>query len=453
MPPEIGSPATEGASTTTCARRTVDHSACDARALRALEDFADRVLSLAQGAERILDALQADPDEPSLRLAAAFFWLFGQTAQAQTEAARHLDVARAGASRLNPRERAWLHALDAWHAKAFDAAATRFEAITAAWGADLLALRAAEFLYYVLGQQHCGPRYAAHTERLAVEHGADPDFLAMHAFANELCGRMDAARRHAEQAIGLRARNPWAQHALAHVFAQEGNVAAAAALMERWLADWPRSARTVYCHDAWHLALLHLDRLEVDRAFAVYDEHVWGRTPDSVVEQLDAIAFLWRAEMAGVAVEAARWRSILPHVRSAWPTLFMPFVSAHYAYALARAGDVEEAEALLRLTDARAAQDDEEALRVWRPAGRGIVRAAARLGSDDARAAADELEPVMSLMTRIGGSDAQDDLFRFAFVDSLSRCGRRADAAAYLRGRMSRKPASPLEVKLLGALT
>jgi len=431
----------------------VDRSTGDARAQRALDDFADRVLSLAQGAEGILDAAQADPDQPSLRLAAAFFWLFGQTSQAQAEAARHLDVARAGAARLNPRERAWMDALDAWHAKAFDAAATRFEAITAAWSADLLALRAAEFLYYVLGQQESGPRYAAHTQRLAIEHGEDPDFLAMHAFANELCGRTDAARAHAERAIELRARNPWAQHALAHVFVREGNADSAAVVMERWLGEWPRSIRTVYCHDAWHLALMHLDRLEIGRAFAVYDEHVWGRTPDSVVEQLDAIAFLWRAEMAGVAVEAERWRSILPHIRGAWPVLFMPFVSAHYAYALARAGDVEAAGALLSLADARAAQDDDEALRVWRPAGRAIVHAAAALGSGDARAAAGELEPVMPLVARIGGSDAQDDLFRFAFVDSLARCGRRADAAAYLRDRLSRKPASPLEASLLGALS
>jgi hypothetical protein len=432
--------------------RAVDHSTRDARALRALEDFADRVLSLAQSAEGILDAAQADPDEPSLRLAAAFFWLFGQTAQAQAEAGRHLDVARTGAARLNSRERAWMDALDAWHAKAFDAAATRFEAITAAWSADLLAVRAAEFLYYVLGQQYCGPRYAAHTERLAIEHVADPDFLAMHAFANELCGRTEAARALAERAIELRARNPWAQHALAHVFLREGNGDAAAVLMERWLGEWPRSVRTVYCHDAWHLALMHLDRLEIDRAFAVYDEHVWSRTPDLVVEQLDAIAFLWRAEMAGIAVEATRWQSILPHVRTTWPTLFMPFVSAHYAYALARAGDLEAADALLRLADARAAQDDDEALRVWRPAGRAVVRAAAALGSGDARAAARELEPVMPLVTRIGGSDAQDDLFRFAFVDSLSRCGRRTDAAAYLRDRLSGKPASPLETRLLEAL-
>ena len=65
------------------------------------------------------------------------------------------------------RERAWLRALESWHAKSFDAAAAAFENITQSFAGDLLALRAAEFLYYVLGQQHSGPRFLAHTERMA----------------------------------------------------------------------------------------------------------------------------------------------------------------------------------------------------------------------------------------------------------------------------------------------
>ena len=50
---------------------------------------------------------------------------------------------------------------------------------------------------------------------------------------------------------------------------------------------------------------------------------------------------------------------------------------------------------------------------------------------------------------RIGGSDAQDDLFRFAYVDSLWRSGRKADASQLLKKRLSQKPPSPLEEDLL----
>ena len=81
------------------------------------------------------------------------------------------------------------------------------------------------------------------------------------------------------------------------------------------------------------------------------------------------------------------------------------------------------------------------------------MHAAAALGLGNAREAAGAIEPAMPYMTRIGGSDAQDDLFRFAYIDSLRHCGRRAEAAAFLRERLSRKPASPLEERLLAALT
>ena len=49
-----------------------------------------------------------------------------------------------------------------------------------------------------------------------------------------------------------------------------------------------------------------------------------------------------------------------------------------------------------------------------------------------ARAAA-LLDPVMPMMTAIGGSDAQDDLFRQTYLRSLQAAGRRADAAAYFQ--------------------
>ena len=155
-------------------------------AATALSDFTRHMLRVDQGAEAILVAVQQQPDEAGLQLAAAFFWLFGQTAQAQDTAAGHLAAAHAAAATLDPHERAWLQALDLWHAKSFDAAATAFEQLTLAWPDDLLALRAAEFLYYVLGQQFSGPRFVAHTERLAGRHGGDSDFLAIHAFANGL---------------------------------------------------------------------------------------------------------------------------------------------------------------------------------------------------------------------------------------------------------------------------
>ncbi len=415
----------------------------------ALNDFYEKLMGLRQGVEGLLDVAKRFPDEPTLHLACAFFWLFGQTPEAQRVSGQHLELADKLQSALNPRELAWLGALQLLHSRDFDAAASAFEEITKTWPEDLPALRAAEFVYYVIGQQFSGARFRAHTERLFARHSEDPDFLAIHAFANELCGDKINARHHAELALELREINPWAQHALEHVLLWEGNADEASRLMESWLVQWPQVGRTIHCHNAWHMALMHLDRLETQRAFEVYDAHIWGITPDMVIEQLDAIAFLWRAEMAGLTIDSKRWEAIAPHIRPVCETLFMPFATAHYAYALARVGDEDTLGALLHKTTQRAAAEDAEALRVWKPVGLGIVQGSAWLGRGKAKEAANAFDPVMPNMTRIGGSDAQDDLFRFAYLESLQSSGRHTDAQNYLKNRLAQKPASALESKLL----
>lgn len=422
-------------------------------AAQACQIFYARLLRLDPGVEDILKTAEQFPGEPAVQSAAAFLWLFGQTPQAQSESAKYLKQAETFAARLSPREKAWLRAMHLWHARSFEAAACAFEAITSEWPRDLPAIKAAEFLYYILGQHASGSRFLAHMERLAPSHSEDPDFLAVKAFAHELCGHMGPAREDAEHALALTPHNPWAQHALEHVLLWEGSQDEAVDRMESWLGTWDQAGRVIHCHNAWHVAVTHLDRLTPDRAFAVYDQHVWGKTPDMVVEQLDSIAFLWRAEMAGLPVDPARYHSIVPHILPLAETLFMPFVTAHYAYALGRAGENAAVESLLNKVDERAAQDDPEARWAWAPVGRGIIHGSAALSRDDSASATAWLDPVMDRMTRIGGSDAQDDLFRFAHLDSLKRSGRHADARALLQNRLTHKRPSASEEKLLAELS
>lgn len=402
--------------------------------------------------ESILDTAQSYPDEPVLQLACGFLWLFDQTPDSQSQSQIHLARAESMHERLNPRELAWLRALRLWHGRQFEAAARAFEALLQQWPNDLLAVKAIEFIYYILGQQESGPRFRALTDRLSPVHQEDPDFLAIRSFAHELCGDGTVARQLAERALEITPQNPWAQHALEHLLLWVGSSVASIQLMESWLDGWNQAGRIIHCHNAWHVALTHLDRLNAERAFAIYDGHVWGKSPDLVQEQLDGIAFLWRAEMAGIEIDPARYRVILPHILPLADTLFMPFVTAHYAYAFARTGEEDALTHLLAKVDERAQQPDEEARRVWAPVGRAIIHGVAELGRGNGAAAAEWFDPAMPRMMCIGGSDAQDDLFRFAYWESLRQAGRKADAKAKLNQRLQHKPASPLEQKLLGDL-
>ena len=287
--------------------RGLDVTTDDATAVAAADDFAARLLRLDQGVEAILDAAKRWPDTAIVQLYAATFWLYGQTDGALETAAVHLRACDALA--MNTRERALHRALALWHGNDNLRAVEAMEAITTEWPSDLLTVKIAEFLYYVFGQQHMGPRFRAHMRRLEGAHAADPDFLAMTAFASELCGDYAAAETVAERALAIEPRNAWAQHALSHVLIRQGRVAEGLTRLESFLPLLATCGRPIHCHDAWHLALLHLEQLDVAAAMRVFRTHIWGITPDLVVEQLDAIALLWRIEMAAGPMDAP-WPSI-----------------------------------------------------------------------------------------------------------------------------------------------
>ena len=422
--------------------RGLDVTTDDATAVAAADDFAARLLRLDQGVEAILDAAKRWPDTPIVQLYAATFWLYGQTSGALETAAVHLRACDALA--MNTRERALHRALALWYGNDNLRAVEAMEAITSEWPSDLLTAKIAEFLYYVLGQQYMGPRFRAHMRRLEGAHAADPDFLAMTAFASELCSDYAAAEAAAERALAIEPKNPWAQHALSHVLIRQGRVAEGLARLESFLPLLAACGRPIHCHDAWHLALLHLERLDVAAAMRVFRTHIWGITPDFVVEQLDAIALLWRIEMAAGPMDA-QWPSIAGHIAPRALETFMPFMNAHYVYALARAGRADAVEAALAGVRARSAADDEEVKRVWALVGRAVIEAAAAFGAGDRARAAALLDPIMPMMTSIGGSDAQDDLFRQTYLRSLQAAGRHAEAAAYFDAITAGKSRTPLD--------
>ncbi len=198
-------------------RRELAVSTDSATAIAALDDFTDRLAGIRLGVEAVLEATGAEPEVASLELASAMLFLYGQTAATKVRATGFLDAAHALEGAMNERELMTLAALDRWLANDSLAAAIVFEELLSRWPRDMLALKALEFTYYVLGQQHMGRRFLSHAEPLAAANRGDADFLAAWAFAAELSGAPDRAEELAEESIAIDPRTPWAHHALAHV--------------------------------------------------------------------------------------------------------------------------------------------------------------------------------------------------------------------------------------------
>ncbi len=418
---------------------------CDNEAaLAAIDDFAYRIVRVTAGAEAVLPAAERHPDVPMLQLSAAALHLFGLTVDGERAAAGYLARAVGAGVPLLPREAALAAALRAWQRRAFSDAAAMLEALTDEWPRDLLAAKLAEFLYYVLGQQHEAQRFRRHMERLAPHHRDDPDLLAMLAFARELCGDLAGAQALAERALARAPRTPWADHALSHVWLRRGAADEAIAHLAAALPGWADSNRLIWVHNAWHLALHHLDRLDVAAARALLDTVIWRPGEDLGGTVLDAIGLHWRAEMAGLDCDAP-WAAIAARVAPRAGECFMPFVSAQVAYALARAGAGEALQALREATRVEARRGTPDARRTWSRVGRALIDAAEACARGDAVHAVTLLDPIIEEVTVGGGSDAQCDLFRLAYARALADAGRPADAHRYLDTLWGPTPRTPLE--------
>jgi len=423
----------------------------DPSVVAAVDDFVARLVRIDQGVERFLDVAAANPELPLLRIYAASLFLFAQTEAARALAAQHLDAARARLAGAGEHARALFTAVELWHGHAYHRAADAFEALTARWPRDLAAAKMCEFLYYVLGQQHCGPRFRAHMARLAPANPNDPDLLSMAAFAHELCDDFAAAEETAVRSLTLAPRNPWGEHAYSHALIRQGRVDEGTRRLEAFLPLLRTCGRVIECHDAWHLGLLHLEALDLDAAARVLRDEVWRAGSDVVGEQLDAISLAWRLELAGGSV-GGLWAEVAARIAPRASETFMPFANAHFAYALARAGRDEVLAGMLRSVAARAAADDEEARLVWRPVGLPVVEAAAAAGRGEALHAAVLLAPVLDALPMIGGSDAQNDLFRQSHVVALRDGGRTAEARRAFERLVATKRRTALDEALARGL-
>lgn len=421
----------------------------DAGLIAALDDFVARLVRIDQGAERLLDVAAANPDLPLARIYAASLFLFAQTEAARATAATHLDAARARLDGADERIRALFHAVERWHANAIHEAADAFEALTRCWPRDIAAAKMCEFLYYVLGQQHCGRRFRAHMARLEPANPDDPDLLSMAAFAHELCDDFAAAEATAARSIALAPCNPWAEHAWSHALVRQGRIDEGKRRLEAFLPSLRRCGRMIECHDAWHLALLNLEDLDLAAAERILRDEVWRGGSDVVGEQLDAISLGWRIEIAGGSA-GDLWPDVAARVTARAAETFMPFNNAHFAYALARAGRTDVLDAMLASVVRRAAASDDEAVRVWRPVGQPVVEAMAAAGRGDVVQAAVLLAPVVDVLPSIGGSDAQNDLFRQSHVVCLKAAGRTAEGRHAFERLTATKRRTPLD-EVLGA--
>jgi hypothetical protein len=409
-------------------------SAMPPAVLAAVDDFIGGFLAYETRAERIVHAALGAPESCLANVYAGFLWMFLEAPEAATRAAVYRDAAAAAAT-ATVRERLNLELLDAWMADDQAAALVLCERIADDHPRDLVALKLHQYFEFNRGNAPAMLRIALK----ALDRNADVAYVhGMAAFAFEQCHLLDQAEGAARTALQRLRKEPWAQHALAHVMLTRGQIDAGAAFLEGVEDTWTDLNSFMVTHLWWHLALFHLSQGRDARVLEIYDRHCWGVAKDYSQDQIGAVSLLARLELAGVDV-GGRWAELAGYLAARTGDTVQPFLTLQYLYGLARAGR-PEADALLAAVRRAAESAPEFSRTAWRqvalPAAEGLIAHA----RGDADSAWRLLGSALPRMTELGGSHAQRDLFDQILLDSAIRSGRHVQAQRLLELRRTSDP-------------
>jgi hypothetical protein len=260
----------------------------------------------------------------------------------------------------------------------------------------------------------------------------------MAAFAYEQCHLLEAAEVAARTAIDLKRKEPWAQHALAHVFLTRGLIDAGAEFLEGMSDTWTGLNSFMLTHLWWHMALFRLSQGKQREVLEIYDRYCWAFAKHYSQDQVGAVSLLARMELAGIDV-GERWQDLGDYLVARARDTVLPFLTMQYLYGLARAGR-PEAHTLLEAVRQTPRSAPAHTRAVWRdvalPACEGLYAAA----RGDFDAGWHQLSMAMPRMVEAGGSHAQRDLFDQILLDAAIRSGRLVLAQQVLEQRRAYDP-------------
>ncbi|WKX97897.1 hypothetical protein Q1695_013527 [Nippostrongylus brasiliensis] len=311
----------------------------------------------------------------------------------------------------NPREQKHARAVRLWGEGKKREATNIWEEILLEYPTDLVAIKFAHDAYFFMGDG-AGKRDSV-AAVLPKHKGTEPCYSylhGMHAFGLEECEQYEAAETAALKALELNRFDCWATHARAHVMLMNGRVDEGIHFMESTVDDW-RPGWIIATHNYWHNAVFHLEKGNSEAALTIFEDEICRRAnkSGSVLDFADAASMLWRMELDGVDV-GKRWHD-LPNMKTHLKDHVTAFNDAHIAAALTRRGDDAEAEQLHSTLVDFLEQCDEDNVKVSKEVGLAVCEGMALYGRGKHEEAAKRLLPVRHEIYRIGGSNAQRDIF------------------------------------------
>lgn len=400
-------------------------------AITAIDTFVDNFLGYGQQADAILKAVEHDPECALAQACCAALYMFLESRQAPDLARPFLQAARQNQANVTSRERLFCEAVGAWVENDIEHALRCHEQLAEQYPQDLAALKLGQYHYFNLGDAVGMLRLARKAKAVGIN---SPYLDAMLAFGYEQCYQLNLAEQVARSALQAKADEPWAHHAMAHIYGSTGKITEGIAFLEPHSASWTNLNSFMRTHNWWHLCLLYIEQQQFDRVLEIYPEHIWGVWKEYSQDQIGAVSLLARLELAGVPVPNQYWQDLADYLAVRIEDHIQSFLSLHYLYGLARA-ERPEAEAMLVSLSDQARYAKAPARAVWAEVALPLAYALLAYASGQYVATVQRLEPLLNRLQRIGGSHAQRGLFWQIYLDALLRSGRQHQATLFIQKR------------------
>lgn len=358
-----------------------------------------------------------------------------------------LDQADLLAANAPERERAHWAAANRCAAGDWHGACAAWEQILLEHPRDLYALQWAHLFDFYRGDaRNLRGRVARVLPEWPADDALRPYLLGMHAFGLEECGHYAQAEAAGREAAAGDAKVPWATHAVAHVMEMQGRYAEGQAWLHSQRPAWAEG-NGFAGHLWWHLALFHLEAMDLDGALALHDAHQGSAHAVLTLQRLDGAALLWRLRLLGAdeAAQRARWADLA----QGWDLTprdagHSAFNDAHALMALIGTGDAAAAQALLAAVQRRAERGSDSNSAMAREIGLPLMRALLAFDAGDTATVVALLAPLRETAHRFGGSHAQRDLIELTLLAACARPGgSRALGRALLNERRLARGLTP----------
>ena len=387
-------------------------------------------------------AIEADPDWAHAHTLKATLLLTAGEHGATQQAREVLATAAQLSAHANERERAHIVAARAAANGEWERACELWEAILVQSPRDVAALLFAHLFDFYRGD---ALNLKRRPQRVLARWSADLPLygyvLGLAAFGMEESGHYAEAEDTGRAALALNPRDPWAIHAVTHVFEMQGRHRAGAEWLASRRQDWAVDNGFAF-HNWFHTVLFHLEVMDTGAALEVYDTHL-ADCADMALQRVDRTAILWRLKLLGVDV-ASRFAAL----RRTWSTEapaagFYAFNDLHALMSCIGAEEESGADALLEAMMAPSTSGSSNA-RMTRKVGLPLARAFRAYGRGRWSEATEGLLRVRDGAHVFGGSHAQRDIVTLTLMDAAVRAGQRDLAAHILAERHAAKQGTPL---------